>query len=261
MFGIISRDYRVIPEASHILQFNSAFDNLLGVLFFGIIISAGTMAPATGAGLAGLLFSVTVPILAVILYTVLVVELSTPEERFLLLLGLLFLADGIALHFNQSLIFISFLFGFGLANSPVKTSEMLLDVAKLEKPMYVLLLVFVGTMLNYAADIYLLVFFLFFIIHLFSKLLSGYITQFIVPEKYRLGAWGGLANLGLGGLPLAIILDFYLIKNNEIVVIFLFAITITLVLQDAFSWFYLRKSITKERRQERTFSFIMKKDK
>lgn len=248
MFGIVARDYKVVPEISHILQFNSAFDNLLGIFLFGIAIALSTIITKDSIAGYGLLLSLIIPLLAVAIYYFLDEELKTSEEKFLLLLGLLFIVDGVALYFSQSLIFISFVFGAGLANSPVKTRSMLQDVARLEKPMYILLLVFVGVNLNYSSVFYLLVFSFFFLIHLGSKMLSGYLTQFIVPEKYRLGNWTGLANLGLGGLPLAMILDFYLIKNKPEALVFLFAITLTLIIQDAISWFYLKKTITKSPR-------------
>lgn len=246
IFGIIFRDLKVIPEAMHILQFNSAFDNLIGVIAFGV--AAAFASINTGLGTIGLsfLFSVIIALIAVAIYYFLFTELKSAEEKFLLVLGLLFIVDGIALYFQQSLIFLSFIFGFGLANSPIKTRGLLQDITKLEKPMYVLLLIFVGVNLDFANQNILTFGLLFFIIHLLSKLIAGYGTQFMLSKKYRFGAFNGMANIGLGGLSLAMILDFYLTTQSTKGQVFLIAITFTLIFQDAASWHYLRKKIVKK---------------
>ena len=251
IFGIIFRDYRVVPEAMHILQFNSAFDNLVGVVAFGAVIAFASI--NTGLGTLGfaLLFSVVIALIAVAIYYFLSPELESAEERFLLLLGLLFVVDGVALYFNQSLIFLSFLFGFGLANAPVKTRGLLQDITKLEKPMYVLLLIFVGVNLNFTNQSILPLLLLFFIIHLFSKIIAGYSSQFMLSQKYRFGTFNGMANIGLGGLSLAMILDFYLTTQSTEGQILLIAVTFTLVFQDAASWHYLRKTIVKKEKKQK----------
>jgi len=241
LFGHFVRDYRVIPESSYLLQFNSAFDNIVGILLFGLILAAGNIVDgAVNAGIE-LLYSLGISAAAIVIYYYLSKEFKQSDEKFLLLIGLLLIVDGVALYFEQSIIFMSYVFGFGLANTHIKTRGLLKEINQVEKPMYVLLLIFAGANLTYGSSMYFAVFLLFFTVHLISKLLSGVLTNYFLPDKLRLGPFMGMGNLGLGGLSIAMILDFYLKKQSADAGIFLFAIILTLVLQDSMSWFYLRR--------------------
>jgi len=249
LFGYFVRDYRVFPESSYLLQFNSAFDNIIGVILFGIILAAGNIVSNAGQAGIELLFAFGISIIAIAVYYYLSKEFKNEEEKFLLLIGLLLIVDGAALYFNQSVIFMSYIFGFGLANAHIKTRGLLRDINQLEKPMYILLLIFVGANLTYSSPMYFAVFLFFFLIHLAGKLFSGWLTNHALPEKLRLGPLMGMGNLGLGGLSLAMILDFHLIKQSAETSIFLFAIVITLFIQDTMSWYYLRKVLVKNPRK------------
>ncbi len=248
LFGVFARDYKVIPESSYLFQFSSAFDNILGVILFGVILAAGNINFNHISSGYGLFYSLAVSVIAIVIYYFLSKEFKKEDEKLLLLIGLLLIVTGAAFHFKQSIIFISFIFGFGLANSRVKTRGLLREINQIEKPMYVLLLIFVGVNLTYDSSIYFLIFIFFFFIHLVSKLLSGFLTLHTLPEKLRLGPFMGMGNLGMGGLSLAMILDFYLIKQSLAANIFLFAVTITLIIQDAMSWYYLRKVLVKDKK-------------
>lgn len=249
LFGHFVRDYRVIPESSYLLQFNSAFDNIIGVILFGIVLASGNIGFNAGQAGIELLFSLGISILAIVMYYYLSKEFKNEDEKFLLLIGLLLVVDGAALYFNQSVIFMSYIFGFGLANTHIKTRGLLRDINQIEKPMYILLLIFVGANLTYSSPMYFAVFLLFFFIHLAGKLFSGWLTNHFLPKKLQLGPLMGMSNLGLGGLSLAMILDFHLLKQSAETGIFLFAIVLTLFIQDTMSWYYLRTVLVKNPRK------------
>jgi len=192
LFGYFVRDYRVFPESSYLLQFNSAFDNIIGVILFGIILAAGNIVSNAGQAGIELLFAFGISIIAIAVYYYLSKEFKNEEEKFLLLIGLLLIVDGAALYFNQSVIFMSYIFGFGLANAHIKTRGLLRDINQLEKPMYILLLIFVGANLTYSSPMYFAVFLFFFLIHLAGKLFSGWLTNHALPEKLRLGPLMGI---------------------------------------------------------------------
>jgi len=245
LFALVVRDHKVISKFSHLLQFNAAFDNLLGVIIFGIVIAMENVHFPQWRGGYEWLFSAAVATLAVFIFTFLYKQLKSGEERYLLLIGLLLIVDGAAIQFNQSLIFMSFIFGFGLANSGLNTRSLFLDIQKIEKPLYVLLLVFVGVNLTFPSSFFLTLLLLFFFIHLFSKMVSGSFSNLFLPAERKLPLHIGIGNLGLGGLSLAMVLDYYLANQTALANNFLFALTITLIIQDALAWLYLRKVIVR----------------
>jgi len=248
MLGIILRDYRAHGKISHLLQFVSGFDNILGIIILGLIMAGVSTVKLYNGVSTGILIIIAPIILSVIasyIYYILSKELKGGQENFLLLISLLIFIIGIAFFLKQSLLFTAFLFGVGLSNLPINTKKLYLNIQQVEKPLYIMLLIFVGFSINFLTYNYLLYLFMFLIIHFTVVLISGYTANKVIAGRLELEGNIGLANLGLGGLSLAIILDFHLTNPSGFSVLLIFILAVSIVIYDVITFKYLENRLIK----------------
>ncbi len=246
MVAVVVRDHRVQARLSHLLQFNAAFDNLLGVLMIGIIVLANAFLVQDSVYLTVLhgIIVLAVSIVAAGIYASLTKEKISAEENFLYVIGLLLFVVGSALYFGMSILLASMIFGIVTANISGDTRRLYQNIQQLEKPMYILLLIFAG--LNLHLDVNYTLLFLFFLVHIFAKLIAEYTANYSLGREERHEGWLGFGNIGMGGLSLAIILDFNLIYGGPFPELLLIIIT-ALFFQDGIALQYLEKRLIKEK--------------
>ena len=244
MLGIFLRDHKVHGKTSHLLQFVSGFDNILGVIVLGFImaiVSNLTMSNGVSIGLFTIIIPLVLGGVAVILYFILSKEFIKDQENFLLLISLLIFILGITVYLNQSILFTAFLFGAGISNLPNNTKKLYLSIQQVEKPLYILLLIFVGVSINFISYKYVILLIVFIIIHFLVILISGYLSIAVVQNKLHIRKSIGLANLGMGGLSLAIILDFHLTNPSDFSNLLLFILAVSIIINDFVSYKFLEK--------------------
>lgn len=250
MLGVILREYRVHGKITHLLQFVSGFDNIIGVIILGFIMAGvSNLALFNGASIG--IFIIIIPMvlgwIASLLYYVLTKEFKNEQENFLLLISLLIFTIGIAVYLKQSLLFTAFIFGAGLSNLPINTKKLYINIQQIEKPLYILLLIFVGVSINLISYRYIILVGLFLLIHLIVILISGYLANTVIRNKLHLSNTIGLSNLGMGGLSLAIILDFHLTNPSDFSNLLLFILAVSIIFNDLASYKYLEKIFLKIR--------------
>ena len=248
MLGILLRDYKVHGKISHLLQFVSGFDNILGVVILGFImaiVSNLTMFNGMSIGLLTILIPIVLGGIASFIYYTLAKEFKKEQENFLLLISLLIFILGIAVYLNQSILFTAFLFGAGISNLPINTKKLYLSIQQIEKPLYILLLIFVGVSINIVSYQYFILLAVFLIIHLLVIFVSGYAANIIIRNKLHLSNTIGLANLGMGGVSLAIILDFHLTNPSDFSNLLLFILAVSIIVNDLASYKFLERFFLK----------------
>jgi Kef-type K+ transport system membrane component KefB len=250
MIGLVTGEKKLSASITHLLQFNAAFDNLLGVIVFGLFVALNSEVMFNDVydiGMFILIVPVLVSYINTIIYKKLSVEFKKEEEITLLLLGLLILLVGVSIYTGQSVIFISFLFGAFLGNSELNTRKLYLSIQELEKPLYILLLIFVGANITIKQFDWYYYLVLFIIIHIAIKLLANYVSKNIVKSFVSLPKSLGLANIGLGGLSMAIILDYHINYLTQYSSLTLFIIALSLIINDQISLWYLDKKLIHEK--------------
>lgn len=250
MLGVILREYRVHGKITHLLQFVSGFDNIIGVIILGLIMAGVSNLAFFNESSIGI-YIIIMPLIlggiASFLYYILSKELKGEQENFLLLISLLIFTIGIAIYLKQSILFTAFLFGTGLSNLPINTKKLYINIHQIEKPLYILLLIFVGISINLISFQYMILVGLFLIIHLVVVLLSGYLANTVIRQKLHISNTIGLSNLGMGGLSLAIILDFHLANPSDFSNLLLFILAISIIFNDLASYKYLENMFIKTR--------------
>ena len=171
MVAVVVRDHRVQARLSHLLQFNAAFDNLLGVLMIGIIVLADAFWIQDSIQLTILhgIIVLVVSVAAAGIYSTLTTEKITVEENFLYIVGLLMFVVGSALYFGMSVLLAALIFGIVTANMSGSTRRLYQNIQQVEKPMYILLLIFAG--LNVRLEVNYALLILFFLLHIFAKII------------------------------------------------------------------------------------------
>ena len=254
MLGVLMKDYSVPGRLSYRLQFNSAYDNILGVLIGGLVFVAAGILLGYGDWSLKQSISIVFPYLmvglAIFLYQFIYDSMKTKQEKFLLFISLLITTIGTAYYFSQSILLCSFLFGFGLANNKVSSRELYRDIQELEKPLYILLLIFAGIKLELYYDKRIFLFLiLFFVLRLLIKyFVEGTIYKIFEKEESIPHAIG-LAGAGMGGLSLAMALDYLIIFNSQTASILLLAVVVSLVPNDIISIEYLKRILLQKDKQ------------
>ncbi len=247
MVAVVVRDHRVQARLSHLLQFNAAFDNLLGVLMIGIIVLADAFWVQDSVRLTALhgIIVLIVSVAAAWIYSTLTTEKVSVEENFLYVIGLLMFIVGSALYFGMSILLAALIFGMVTANISGSTRKLYQNIQQVEKPMYILLLIFAG--LNVRLDGNYVLLFLFFLLHIFAKLIAEYTANYSLGREERHDGWLGFGNIGMGGLSLAIVLDFNLVYGGQSPESLLLIIITALFFQDGIALQYLEKRLIKEK--------------
>lgn len=191
---------------------------------------------ASGAGLA-LLFSF---------------YLSLHRERnelILITIGMVVLSGGCALILRFSPLLFSFLLGFFVANVSSEKNHLFPLMAGIQKPLYLLLLLFLGagwklssTDVFYLAAVYC-------VLRFIGKLAGGFFLAQLSPILKENSAALGYGLMGFGGLSLAILIDFQMsfpLVSINAVSIALFA----LVLYEILSPYLLSRFLKKVKRDE-----------
>ncbi len=246
MLAVVVRGNRVQARLAHLLQFQAAFDNLLGILTIGMVeISLGLYnQEPLWLVFTDILVVVFVALLAGGIYTWLAKDKMSAEEETLYIIGLLMFVVGTALYFGLSLLFAGLIFGLVLANSTNRARSLYRSIQQMEKPMYILLLVLAGANLSVQPAIALIV--VFFLWRIVSKVLAEMVANQTIKKAERHRGWLGLANIGMGGLPLAIVLDFYLINPGPKTRLMIFIIFVALVFQDGMALQYLKERLVRK---------------
>ena len=247
MLAVVIRDHRVHARLAHLLQFQAAYDNLLGVFSIGLVVLVVALLGAkTGKQIVFHGFIVlTVSIVSGIMFYFLTKEKRNEEERFLFIVGLLMFVVGAALYFGMSVLLAALIFGVLVANTSKETRNLYHNVQQVEKPMYVLLLIFTGVNISLLVNLYMLI--AFFVVHILSKLGAEYLANYSLGKQERHTGWLGFGNIGMGGLSLAIILDYYLVHPVQSGEGLLLIVIITLLLQDGIALNYLEKRLITKR--------------
>jgi len=243
MIAVFLKDKKVSGVITHLLRFIPAFDNILGVLVLGFIMAFGgkvVFLETYNINFLIIVNEIIIALLSAWLYTIIIKKVKTEQEKLLFIFGFIFLNIGIAIYLHQSILFSTFVFGFGLANFDKSKKVLYLTIQGLEKHLYILLMIFAGINLTLNFS-YLIFLFIFLIFHIFSKYLGGLSGNRLLHKHIQTGDKIGLGNLAMGGLSLAIILDYHLKDALDMSHLLLFVAVISIIINDVISYNVLEK--------------------
>ena len=226
LVGLLKEKLNLRGPFIHLLQFSVALDNMVGVIFFGLTMLFVNQffyqdIHIFSMILGSFLFSI---FMSWLFYKI-SIKIDNLHQFFLVLVGFLLVIVGVALNLNQSVLLISFLFGVVLTNLPVDTRKLYQSIDSAEKPLYYLMMIFIGAIIGKIVFEYLLIILILVILRIVIKYLAGNLARFPFQSTRIHGSRIGLPKIGMGGIALAMALDFHLSSQNEFSQFILFIVS------------------------------------
>lgn len=214
--AVLRRDFKFRGALAHLVQFSIAFDNMLGVFFLGIIVIV--LKSSSEMAIPGYYFIfLALAIIGLLswLFYFLSENIKDTQQYLLILIGTILLVVGVAMNLHISILFFSFIFGLIITNLPIATRKLYQNIANAEKPLYFIMLVFIGAYVDSFTMKMGIIILIFIILRVCIKYISGYIARSPILANERPLPAIGLAHLGMGGVSLALALDFYHMDSNS----------------------------------------------
>lgn len=154
------------------------------------------------------------------------------DRLFISLAGAIILASGAAAYLRLSPLLPTMLIGATLVNTTPNRKELEQVLAKVERPLYFVLLIFAGAAWQPGSGDWLLVVALFLLARTLSKLLAGWASATAMRAREVLGGGWSRALLGQGGLAVAIGLNYRLHEEALLTNLVFSAAIISVLLTD-----------------------------
>lgn len=237
-----------IAERQHtvkLLRYISGIDGLVALIIFSAAFYFHPTLFTTFSWIKQLGHGAFISIVALtclfVIYMLILSHRRDESELTFVVIGLTVFASGLALLVGYSSLLINFFIGFCIVNLSRDKERIYTLLISVEKPAYILLLVFLGSiwMPNSIPIIILSV--VYCVLRAFGKLSGGYfITKLSDPLK-RHPSTLGFGLLEQGGLPFAILYDFHKGFPYEIVDVVLSLGLLTIIYNDVLSPFFLSR--------------------
>jgi Kef-type K+ transport system membrane component KefB len=236
LIGILKHDFKLRGQFIHLLQFSVGFDNILAIVAFGfsLMIFDNDLNYILTEFIFVFITILLIFIIAWIFYS-LTKQIENIRQFFLILIGSLIVIVGIALNLNISILFSSFIFGMVITNLPVNTRKLYQSIINVEKPLYYLMLIFIGSSIKDLRLTFLVLLSIFLLSRYLLKYIAGYIARLPIMQEERPVSTIGLTYIGIGGVGLALALDFYLVNITDISIAILILVSGTLLINDIFA--------------------------
>lgn len=195
-----------------LLRFISSVDGLIPLLIFGLCFFYNPSTDSGGSWLEGfwpgILTSLGASFGLLLLFTLFISHRRFQKELILVVIGMTMLTSGLASSLKFSPLLTNFFVGFWLVNLSRDKERIYQILMTVEKPTYLLLLVFLGVCIRFDSISLVLLALVYCLYRTLGKFLSGFLLTRLNPELQKHPAQLGFGLLAQGGLSLAIFLDF-----------------------------------------------------
>jgi hypothetical protein len=194
-----------------LLSYMSTMDSLLAVLIFGLaFFFRGTFTAGieSSGSLQGPLFALLLCGGLIVLYSLITVRRCDEGELKLIVIGMTVLTSGAATLLDFSPLISNALLGFGLVNFSRDKERIFQVLLTIEKPVYLILLVFLGVGIRLDSPWIFLLGFGLCGFRLAGKWLGGVMSVRLISRFRSHPTAIGFGLIDSGGLPLAILFDF-----------------------------------------------------
>jgi Kef-type K+ transport system membrane component KefB len=195
-----------------ILRYMSSMDGLSALLIFGMVFFFRRSSISgfywIGDLAMGTVFSLVISMGLVFLYIIFIASHRDEKELALVVIAMAVLTSGIASLLHFSPLVTNFFVGFCLVNFCRRKERLFKFFVGVEKPVYLLLLVFLGASWTLHSPWLIVLAALYCLCRFGGKLFGGFLVTRLNPELRSYPPHIGFGLLDQGGLPLAILFDF-----------------------------------------------------
>ncbi len=196
------------------LEVATAIDALVAIVAFGILLSIVNEAPQTGVRpptpTEWAVIAIAIGLVGGALFHLFLGGERKIDRLFIALSGAIILASGAAAYLRLSPLFPAMLVGLILINTSANRGEIKEVLARVERPLYFVLLIFAGAAWQSSGlvDAWLLPVLLFLVARVAAKVAGGWLAARTTGTLPALGPGWGRALLGQGGLAIAIAFNY-----------------------------------------------------
>ena len=200
------------PDVTKLLRFVSSIDGLIPLIIFGLCFFCNPSVDAGGSWLEGfsqgILISLAASFGLLLLFAFFVSHRRLEKDLILIVIGMTMLASGLASVLKFSPLLVNFFVGFWLVNLSRDKERIYQILMTVEKPTYLLLLVFLGAYLRFDSFLLFFLGLVYCMYRVMGKSLAGFLVARLTPRLQKYPRHMGFGLLAQGGLSLAILLDF-----------------------------------------------------
>jgi len=200
------------PDTTKLLRFISSIDGLIPLLIFGLCFFCN---PSVGSGGSwpagfgrGILISLGASFGLLLLFAFFISHRRLEKDLILIVIGMTMLAGGLASALKFSPLLVNFFVGFWLVNLSRDKERIYQILMTVEKPTYLLLLVFLGAHLNFDTLWLFFIGLVYCLYRVLGKIFAGFLVTRLNSGLQKYHGYIGFGLLAQGGLSLAILLDF-----------------------------------------------------
>lgn len=241
---VVKQHYQAQGKISERLEFVIGLNQLLGMTLFGLIFcflhvgETSGIRPLTTAEWA--VVNIGFGIVLGILFYLFLGKEESKNLLLLALLGIVVFASGAAYYLNLSPIFINLVLGIMLANTSSIRHRLLEVLQSVEKPFYVVILVFAGAAWNLSAlaerwPLFALCAGLYLLLRYWGKSFGGYAAYTTSENPEQLPRRIGLGLLSQGAVAVAMIVNYRQVYKNEFTDIAITCVLISVILYEFLS--------------------------
>lgn len=199
-------------ETIKVLRLFANIDGIVALILFSTVyIFRPAMSPSIFKPLgtyAGILTGIVACIGLLLLYVLLFSQRRDNSQVRLIVIGMIVYTSGVASILNFSPLLVNFFLGFCIVNFTREKERIYNILMAVEKPMYLLLLVFLGATLQLSSLWIAVLSIQYCFFRMLGKAIGGYICRFTNANLKSQPAVLGLGLLEQGGLPFAMLYDF-----------------------------------------------------
>ncbi|MBW2605188.1 MAG: cation:proton antiporter [Deltaproteobacteria bacterium] len=233
-----------------LLRFISSIGGLCPLIIFGLCFFYNPSTDSNGLWLAGfwqgVLISLGGSFGLLLLFNLFIGHSRLEKELILVVIGMTMLTSGLASAVKFSPLLTNFFVGFWLVNLSKDKERIYRILMTVEKPAYLLLLVFIGVCVRFDS-IWLFFFALVYCLYrVFGKFLTGFLVTRLSPEFKKYPRQLGFGLLAQGGLSLAVLLDFQHIFPSRISTFVISFAVLAVIYNEFLSYYFLERLFKKD---------------
>lgn len=232
-----------------LLRFISSIDGLIPLLIFGLCFfynpSTGPDESLLGGLWPGILTSLGASFGLLLLFTLFISHRRFQRELILVVIGMTMLISGLASSLKFSPLLTNFFVGFWLVNLSRDKERIYHILMTVEKPTYLLLLVFLGVCVRFDSIGLVLLALVYCLYRVLGKFLAGFLVTRLTLELKKYPGQLGFGLLAQGGLSLAILLDFQQAFPSRISTVVISFAILAVIYNEFLSYYFLERLFKK----------------
>lgn len=244
--GLLLFTDSVLSKRSELIRFMQYISSINALAAFFFFLPAFIMmtvtperpSPFTGINLPMLIFPVA-GICLIFLYNLFLAQRRDKKELLIVIIGMVLLTSGAASSLKFSPLLANFLIGMFLVNTTREKERIFRLLISIEKPLYLLLLVFIGACWQPDRMILIPGALAYCLIRILAKMSGGFLAAATVSGIQAFPRSLGFGLIEQGGLPLAILYDFSQSTGGEFGENIISAALIGIILTDLLSPFFI----------------------